>query len=139
MVLLHRHHSLLLFLCLFSLFHHCPRVRPLVWIAAYIQTNFLRNHIVAIPPPPPPPWEPASNPVLFSDDDTVDGEIYYRGIAPIIYLIYAGVPSVKNRPVLIIRRSCADSTRSREHPWDLASLGSLLKLEVCYQAIILSL
>ena len=32
-------------------FPHCPWVWPLTWIAAYIRTTFLSDHIVAIYPP----------------------------------------------------------------------------------------
>ena len=44
MVLLHRHHC-------FLGSSHCPWVWPLIWMADYIQTTLLSDHIVAIWPP----------------------------------------------------------------------------------------
>ena len=57
------------------------------------------------------------------------------GTTPIPPLLSAGVPPVKNRPGLMIRRRRGDSARRMKLLRDLASLESLLTYPICSHAI----
>ena len=57
----------------------------LVRIAAYTQTTFLSDHIVAIYPP----LKHDSGLVLGISKDTIDGELYYIGTTPLFYLFFS--------------------------------------------------
>ena len=107
--------SLFFFLGCFPSFPNCPWVWPLVRIAAYIQTTFMSDRIVAIYPP----WRPASVLVLGSRNDGVDDEWSFIGTTPLPPLfpaggtttisatLSAGGPPIKNRPGSIIWQRCA--------------------------------